>query len=58
MIIQKDSPFRKLPVALDKRQLRMLSGIRYSIEMYDYSFQSLLTILKTVLEPNDLNENH
>lgn len=48
MIIDKNSILRKLPRALDKRQLRTFIAIRYSIEMYDVAYQSMLELLNQI----------
>lgn len=48
MLVGEDSVLRKLPSALDKRQLRMLVAIRYSIEMYDVAYQSILELLNQI----------
>lgn len=48
MLVGEDSVLRKLPSALDKRQLRMLVAIRYSIEMYDVAYQSILGLLNQI----------
>jgi hypothetical protein len=48
MLITQESPFRSLPIALNKRQLRMLNGIRYSIEMYDVAYRNLVDTLSPI----------
>src|SRR5215218_10854064 len=53
MLIGEESPLRSLPSALNKRQLRMLNGIRYSIEMYDIAYRSLLHTLTTIDSEQD-----
>ena len=55
MLVAKESVLRKLPVALNKRQLRMLVGIRYAIEMYDVSFQNIVSLLKQA-EPQKVQQ--
>jgi hypothetical protein len=48
MLIDKDSVLRRLPLALDKRQLRTFDAIRLSIEMYDVAYQSILGLVNQV----------
>lgn len=53
MFIEKNSILRNLPVALNKRQLRMLVGIRYSIEMYEVAYVTLVDKLKKIIKETD-----
>jgi len=41
MIIGPDSPLRRLPTALDRKQALFLDGIRFSVEMADLAYQRL-----------------
>jgi hypothetical protein len=41
MIINEDSPLRRLPSALDHKQALFIEGIRYSIEMADLSHKRI-----------------
>jgi hypothetical protein len=45
MLPRADSPLRKLPVALERRQVLHLDGIRYSIAMADLAFRRLFDAL-------------
>lgn len=45
MFINDQSPFRRMPSRMDKRQLLFLVGIRYSIEIIDVSYRTLLRLL-------------
>jgi hypothetical protein len=45
MLISPESPLRSSPSALDKKQLRMLIGIRYSIDMYEVAYANLYNLL-------------
>src|SRR4051812_48625137 len=57
MLIGKESPFRSLPSVLDKKQLRMFNGIRYSIQMYDVAYRTLVNALATVDSQDDVPED-
>ena len=54
MLISKDSPFRKLPEALDKRQLFYFEGIRYAVNMVSIAY----TRLQESLYEMSHNENY
>jgi hypothetical protein len=41
LIIGEDSPLRRLPAALDRKQMLFLDGIRYSVEMADLAHARL-----------------
>lgn len=41
MIIGEDSPLRRLPAALDRKQVLFLDGIRYSVNMADLAYSRL-----------------
>lgn len=44
-MISKDSPYRSLPLRLDRQQFAFLVGIRYSIQMIDLSYRNLVAAL-------------
>ncbi|MEZ5196374.1 MAG: hypothetical protein R2764_08240 [Bacteroidales bacterium] len=41
ILINQDSPLRKVPIVLEKRQVLLIDGIRYSLDIVDISFQKL-----------------
>jgi hypothetical protein len=41
MIIGNDSPLRKIPTALNRRQVLFLEGIRFTVEMADLAYHRL-----------------
>ncbi|MBK5292739.1 MAG: hypothetical protein JJE04_13800 [Acidobacteriia bacterium] len=45
MIIGKESPLRKIPSALDRRQALFIEGIRFSVEMADVAYKRLRSTL-------------
>jgi hypothetical protein len=58
LIIESESPLRRLPSQLNPRQILFLDGIRYSIEMADLAFMRLkqtLFQLSSVYDKKDLN---
>ncbi len=48
LIIEKDSIFLKIQVALDKRDVSILEGIRYSINMISLSYSNLENVLQNI----------
>lgn len=50
MIISDESPLRRLPAGLDRKQMLFFDGIRFSIQMADLSYTRLLTTLKGLAE--------
>lgn len=57
MLIGPDSPLRKLPVNLDKRQALYLGGIRHSIEIIDLCYRQLLGVLQHIGSAHDRGED-
>ncbi|MDT5060531.1 MAG: hypothetical protein QOH63_990 [Acidobacteriota bacterium] len=57
MIVQANSPFRHLPVNLDRRQTLFLDGIRYAVEMIDLAYARLRQTLHQ-LSYLDLTNEH
>lgn len=45
MIIDKESPFRKLPTELNRKQALYFEGIRYSVEIADIAYNRLRIVL-------------
>src|SRR5262249_2733749 len=45
MLVENDSPLRRLPLALSKRQFLVFDGIRYAAEMADIAHTRLKTTL-------------
>jgi hypothetical protein len=56
MIITKDSPFRHLPAALDRRQTIFLDGIRYSVEIGELAYRRLVAVLLEASNERDQME--
>lgn len=57
MIIRKNSPFRRIPDKLNRRQATFLDGIRYSVEMADLAYERLrqsLFVITTEMSKKDL----
>src|SRR5438270_4866665 len=58
MIIDNNSPFRRIPVQTNRKQMLFFDGIRYTVEMADLAHQRLRETLyeiaqnPTVPEPN------
>ncbi|KJS82607.1 MAG: hypothetical protein JM58_14730 [Peptococcaceae bacterium BICA1-8] len=48
MIIGDDSPLRHLPSVLNPRQILLLDGIRYSVDMADIAYTRLFNSLTYV----------
>jgi hypothetical protein len=59
MIINDDSPLRRLPSQLDRKQTLFLDAIRYSIEMADLAHRRLQsTLLEMTLDGDKTESNH
>lgn len=59
MIIGDESPLRRLPGQLDRKQMLYLDGIRYSIEMADLAHLRLQqTLLDLANHSNDSDPVH
>jgi hypothetical protein len=50
-VIRPDSPFNRIPVALNDRQRLYLDGIRYSVEMFSTAYQRLADFLARYGDP-------
>lgn len=50
MLIAIDSPLRKVPTGLDRRQQIVIDGLRISVDVVDLSFRRLCTSLKALPE--------
>lgn len=50
MIISNDSPLRRIPSQIDRRQILSFDGIRYSIEMADLAHSRLQEILLEIAQ--------
>lgn len=57
MIITDDSPLRRLPANLDRKQTLFLDGIRYSVEMADLAHRRLRSTLYHLAENQAASEN-
>lgn len=53
MIIHKESPFRKLPVNLERRQAIFLDGIRFSVEIAELAYRRLRLTLADISTDHD-----
>ncbi len=53
MLVSKESPLRKIPYALNRREALFIDGIRFTFEMIDVAYVRLLYILEqiTIDEP-------
>ena len=52
MLISLDSPLRRLPVGLDRRQTLFIDGIRLSAEIIDLTYCRLSITLERLAEPD------
>jgi hypothetical protein len=50
MIIGPDSPFRRVPSVLDRKQAFFIEGIRVSVEMIELAHQRLQQVLLAITE--------
>ena len=55
MLVEKDSPLRRVSVHTDPRVILFLDGIRYSIEIIDLSYNRLLKTLDIISNPENTN---
>lgn len=59
MIISVDSPLRRLPSQLNRKQTLFFDGIRYSVEMADLAYQRLQsTLLGMQPDKNETESEH
>lgn len=52
MLVEKDSPLRKIPSSLERHQALSIDAIRFTLEMIDVAYGRLLYILDNII-PND-----
>jgi hypothetical protein len=61
VIINKDSPLRRIPTALERRQALFVEGIRYSIDMAEVAYNRLratLIVMGSMKTPDAENPDH
>ena len=58
MLVSKESPLRKIPYALDRKQALFIDGIRFTFEMIDVAYVRLLYILEQITTDDSFREEH
>jgi hypothetical protein len=58
MLIERDSPFRRIPTALESRQALFLDGIRFAAEAADLSYLRLVNTLLRLAQHGAADGEH